>query len=169
MPKDIKTTQELALRSFLDKLIGDEAAKPGDDSIREPIVSPIDFIPVQQIGALGAKGVSQIAKSPVVKSFVADAPGIIGNEIGSIGKNIKPKLPVEESTNINKVLMEHLERIAREEAPGPGKDALMAQYKNAVNRYGRDLKHSQQVEDAISSKNIRQEKFENLVNKLRKK
>lgn len=47
-PRDLKSTKELMLRSFLDRTIGDE--KVPDDRIVEPALSPIDFIPIPGSG-----------------------------------------------------------------------------------------------------------------------
>lgn len=73
MPKDLKSTKELTIRDFLNNLIGD---KETSDSI-VPTDSPIDYA----AGGLGAKLGSLAAR---------DAGVVVGNEIGSIGKNLAP-------------------------------------------------------------------------------
>jgi len=84
MPKyDLKSTNELTIRNFLDKIAGD---KETQDSI-EPTDSPIDYV----AGAAGAKLGGAMAR---------DAAGIIGNELGAVGSNIMAKTaqPIENLT-----------------------------------------------------------------------
>lgn len=81
--------------NYLDKaakgalgFIEDRAPVPGDDSLREPLLSPIDLVPYGQLGSLAAKGVGAGAKA-----LAAPAERILANEIGSVGYDVAaPKL-----------------------------------------------------------------------------
>lgn len=91
MPKDLKSTKELAYRDFLDKMLGDKSRPEGDDQIQVSD-SPIDYLPYAKLlpvakaagGAL-ADGVAHSLDS--VDKF-ARLKGIVGNNVGSVGKEI---------------------------------------------------------------------------------
>lgn len=88
MPRDIKSTQDLVRQQFLQKLLGDTETK---DSI-EPTDSPIDYIAPGMIMSggkmLGRAALDNPAAFQALKSMVSDAPAIVGNEVGSIGRNV---------------------------------------------------------------------------------
>lgn len=100
------------LGQILNNIVGDKKAEDGD-SVRES-ASPIDFIAPEAVGALNAmaKRGSQV---------VADAaPRILGNEIGSVGSDVKPKFD-----NIKQALSSNLEMV-KSNTTGPNVNLLKA-------------------------------------------
>lgn len=75
------------LGQILNKTIGDEKPKDGDEGIR-PSISPIDMLPYSELGSLAANGV-KAAGSAVAEA----APRILGNEIGAIGRDVSQASP----------------------------------------------------------------------------
>lgn len=71
------------LGQILNNVIGDKQSEDGD-SIRES-ASPVDFIAPEAAGALRSMA------SRGAQVMTEAAPRILGNEIGSVGSNVKPK------------------------------------------------------------------------------
>lgn len=71
------------LGQILNNIVGDKQAEDGD-SVRES-ASPVDFIAPEAAGAL--RGMAGRGAQVLTEA----APRILGNEIGSIGSNVKPK------------------------------------------------------------------------------
>jgi GNAT superfamily N-acetyltransferase len=67
--RELKSTPRLVAEQFFDSTIGDKENPPGDDSIQEPLLSPLDVIPYERIAS----------------SIVKPAKSLLGNEIGTLG------------------------------------------------------------------------------------
>lgn len=75
------------LGQILNKTVGDEKPKDGDEGIR-PSISPIDVLPYGELGSLAANGV-KAAGSAIAEA----APRVLGNEIGAIGSDVSQASP----------------------------------------------------------------------------
>lgn len=81
-------------------LSGASDKSASDDSV-SPMSSPIDLMPWQELGLAGAKGISTAAGA-----LSESAPRILGNEIGSVGPNIKgiidneANLPMDQASRL---------------------------------------------------------------------
>jgi hypothetical protein len=102
------------IRALLNDLIGDREQEEGV----VPSMSPIDFLPVTEMASLGARGVTGLGKAAI-----ESAPRLLGNEVGSVGKNIAPQ--------IEKSLAEKLKQTAASSSvkgPEGGLTNKVAQY-----------------------------------------
>jgi hypothetical protein len=72
-------------RSLLQSTIGDKANSPGDDSVK-PSMSPLDVLPYGEMANAGLA-----AGKGAVNAISEAAPRLLGNEIGSIGRNVLSK------------------------------------------------------------------------------
>lgn len=86
MPRDIKPTDELVRQEFLQNLFGD---KETSDSI-VPTDSPIDYIAPGMLMSAGKKIASNPETFKALKALVTDVPELVSNEVGSVGRNVKP-------------------------------------------------------------------------------
>jgi hypothetical protein len=116
--------------NYLDKaakgvlgFIEDKPAAPGDDSLREPLLSPIDIVPYAEMGSLAAKGLTAGAKA-----LAAPAERILANEIGSIGRNVIP--------NVSATSPKVAERLASMPMRGAPSSELVNLSEEAARKYG---------------------------------
>lgn len=135
------------IREVLQKLIGDTKQEEG---VMESM-SPIDFLPVNEMASLGLAGAKGLGRA-----LVEGSPRHLSNQIGSIGKNIMAK-PIAEGGNV----------IAIKQPPKPTKLKLQQTYEN--HNLGKDMvaegDAAVQLENEIKAN---PEKFRKLIDSLKK-